>query len=132
MTFGGIFSILGSKTMGYPSAGALGCMMISCVAGTHWKKENDLNVIFMQYILFFMHFHSKFQHIDMFISRFNSIIFFYLQNDVGVKLNLLWKFVKPISFALIGKEVVFDKLDMKVVSFGIAIVLIASAVGCLP
>lgn len=45
-----------------------------------------------------------------------------------IKLNLLWKFVKPISFALIGKEVDFNKLDGKVVGFGIIIVLIASTV----
>lgn len=58
----------------------------------------------------------------------STSIFHTFQNDVMIKLNLLWKFVKPISFALIGKEVDFAKLDLKVVGFGIAIVLIASAV----
>lgn len=54
------------------------------------------------------------------------------KNDVAVKLNLLWKFVKPISFALIGKEVEFTKLDMRIVGCGIAIVLIASIVSLIP
>lgn len=41
----GIFSVIGSKTMGYPSAGALGCMIISCVTGTQWKKKPKQDVI---------------------------------------------------------------------------------------
>lgn len=59
---------------------------------------------------------------------YNFILIKIIQNDVIVKLNLLWKFVKPISFALIGKEVDFAKLDLKVVGFGIAIVLAGSTV----
>ncbi|XP_031633626.1 sodium/hydrogen exchanger 9B2 isoform X2 [Contarinia nasturtii] len=46
--------------------------------------------------------------------------------DVLDKLNLLWKFVKPISFALIGKEVLFRKLDAQLVGYGILIVIIGS------
>lgn len=48
--------------------------------------------------------------------------------DIAVKLDLLWKFLKPISFALIGKEVDFIKLDGKVVGFGIAILFMGCVV----
>lgn len=48
--------------------------------------------------------------------------------DVTVKMDLLWKFLKPISFALIGKEVDFITLDGKVVGFGIAILLMGCVV----
>lgn len=51
-----------------------------------------------------------------------------VQNHVLEQLNLLWKFVKPISFALIGKEVIFDKLDAKLIGYGVAIVIIACCV----
>lgn len=50
------------------------------------------------------------------------------QNDVLDKLNLLWKFVKPISFALIGKEVLFSKLDAQLLGYGVLIVIAGSAV----
>lgn len=51
-----------------------------------------------------------------------------LQNDVLDKMNLLWKFVKPISFALIGKEVLFSKLDASLVGYGVLIVIVGSSV----
>lgn len=50
------------------------------------------------------------------------------QNDVAVKMDLLWKFLKPISFALIGKEVDFAKLDGMVVTYGAGILIAGSAV----
>lgn len=50
------------------------------------------------------------------------------QNDVLDKMNLLWKFVKPISFALIGKEVLFSKLDGQLIGYGVLIVIIGSLV----
>lgn len=59
------------------------------------------------------------------------LLFFSLhfsQVDVLDKLNLLWKFVKPISFALIGKEVLFSKLDAQLVGYGVLIVIIGSLV----
>lgn len=52
------------------------------------------------------------------------------QNDVLDKLNLLWKFVKPISFALIGKEVLFSKLDVQLIGYGVLIVIVGSLVSC--
>lgn len=54
------------------------------------------------------------------------------QNDVLDKLNLLWKFVKPISFALIGKEVLFSKLDAHLVGHGVLIVIVGSLVSHFP
>lgn len=36
--------------------------------------------------------------------------------------------MKPISFALIGKEVLFSKLDAQLVGYGVFIVIIGSAV----
>lgn len=39
------------------------------------------------------------------------------------KVNLLWKFVKPISFALIGKEIKFSELDPQLVAYGLLIIV---------
>lgn len=36
--------------------------------------------------------------------------------------------MKPISFALIGKEVLFSKLDAQLIGYGVLIVVIGSAV----
>lgn len=60
--------------------------------------------------------------------HFCSPVAVHPQNDVLDKLNLLWKFVKPISFALIGKEVLFSKLDAQLVGYGVLIVIIGSSV----
>lgn len=49
-------------------------------------------------------------------------------NNVYEKLSLLWKFVKPISFALIGKEVNFSKLDSKILAYGLVIIVAGSIV----
>lgn len=56
----------------------------------------------------------------------NNLIF--LQKNVAAKMDLLWKFLKPISFALIGKEVNFGKLDGTVVAYGFVIILLGSVV----
>lgn len=40
------------------------------------------------------------------------------QNDVEMYLNLLWKFLKPVSFSLIGKEVDFKVLEGNLVLYG--------------
>lgn len=39
MLLGGLFSDLASKFIGYPSAGALGCITIAFVAGTGWRRK---------------------------------------------------------------------------------------------
>ncbi|XP_055624670.1 sodium/hydrogen exchanger 9B2-like [Toxorhynchites rutilus septentrionalis] len=79
----GTLSVVGSKLIGYPSAGALGCIVTSFVAGTGWKKRID-----------------------------------YDTNEVGMYLDLLWKFLKPVSFSLIGKEVNFAVLEGSTVLYG--------------
>lgn len=39
MLLGGTFSVMASKFIGYPSAGALGCIMIAFVAGIGWRRQ---------------------------------------------------------------------------------------------
>uniref|UniRef100_A0A336LX08 CSON007078 protein n=2 Tax=Culicoides sonorensis TaxID=179676 RepID=A0A336LX08_CULSO len=48
----------------------------------------------------------------------------YQNNEVGMYLDLLWKFLKPISFSLIGKEVNFKVLDGNTVLYGAITLLI--------
>lgn len=43
-------------------------------------------------------------------------------------LDLLWKFLKPISFSLIGKEVRFSILDGKLVGYGVLLIVVGSLV----
>lgn len=50
------------------------------------------------------------------------------QSDVYDKVSLLWKFMKPISFALIGKEINFAKLDPQIVAYGVVIIVASSIV----
>lgn len=38
---GGTISVMGSRTIGYPSAGALGCMTIAFFAGIGWKGQQQ-------------------------------------------------------------------------------------------
>lgn len=52
----------------------------------------------------------------------------YFQSTVAKRLDLLWKFLKPVSFALIGKEINFAVLNAKVVSYGALLVLLGSLV----
>lgn len=52
------------------------------------------------------------------------------QNEIASRLDLLWKFVKPISFSLIGKEVDFQKLDGKVVGYGLVVLFVGCMVSC--
>lgn len=70
----------------------------------------------------------KICHISKICHFYGFSLKFVAQNDVLDKLNLLWKFVKPISFALIGKEVLFSKLDAQLVGYGILIVIVGSTV----
>ncbi|XP_055588388.1 sodium/hydrogen exchanger 9B2 isoform X2 [Uranotaenia lowii] len=88
----GTLAVVGSKLIGYPSAGALGCITTAFVASTGWKKRPD-----------------------------------YDRNEVGPYLDLLWKFLKPVSFSLIGKEVNFSKLEGSVVLYGAITLLVAVA-----
>lgn len=44
--------------------------------------------------------------------------------EVEMYLNLLWKFLKPVSFGLIGKEVNFAVLSSNVVLFGFVTLLV--------
>jgi NhaP-type Na+/H+ or K+/H+ antiporter len=91
----GALSVIGSKYLGYPSAGALGCITASFVAGTGWRRQKLRDVTF--------------------------------RSDVDSYLDLLWKFLKPVSFSLIGKEVDFSVLDGNIVVYGL-IALIAGVV----
>ena len=78
---------MGSKYLEYPSAGALGCISASFVAGTGWRRRQLKDPTFT--------------------------------TEVGTYLDLLWKFLKPVSFSLIGKEVDFKVLDGNIVLYGI-------------
>ncbi|XP_049279750.1 sodium/hydrogen exchanger 9B2 isoform X2 [Anopheles funestus] len=86
----GTLSVVGSKKVGYPSAGALGCIVTAFVAGTGWRKRPPTEC-----------------------------------NEVSMYLDLLWKFLKPVSFSLIGKEVNFSVLEGETVLYG-AITLLAA------
>ena len=46
-----------------------------------------------------------------------------LQNEVAMYLDLLWKFLKPVSFSLIGKEVDFSVLEGNMVLYGFVTLL---------
>ncbi|XP_053673820.1 sodium/hydrogen exchanger 9B2 [Anopheles nili] len=86
----GTLSVAGSKTVGYPSAGALGCIVTAFVAGTGWRKRPPTEC-----------------------------------NEVSMYLDLLWKFLKPVSFSLIGKEVNFSVLAGETVLYGAITLLVA-------
>ena len=38
---GGAIAVMGSKAIGYPSAGALGCVTVSFIAGIGWKRQME-------------------------------------------------------------------------------------------
>ncbi|XP_050069295.1 sodium/hydrogen exchanger 9B2 [Anopheles maculipalpis] len=86
----GTLSVVGSKKVGYPSAGALGCIVTAFVAGTGWRKRPPTEC-----------------------------------NEVSMYLDLLWKFLKPVSFSLIGKEVNFSVLAGETVLYGVITLLVA-------
>lgn len=87
--------MMGSKYLEYPSAGALGCVAASFMAGTGWRRQKAKDVTF--------------------------------NCDVEMYLNLLWSFLKPVSFSLIGKEVNFQVLEGNVVFFGLLTLLVGIA-----
>lgn len=81
----GTLSVMGSKYLNFPSAGALGCITASFTAGTGWRRKKAKN------------------------ASFNC--------NVELYLNLLWNFLKPVSFGLIGKEVDFQGKHFSIVKY---------------
>lgn len=47
---------------------------------------------------------------------------------MGTYLDVLWKFIKPISFALIGKELDFSVIDSNTLWQGVVVLLLGVAV----
>ncbi|XP_035776826.1 sodium/hydrogen exchanger 9B2-like isoform X1 [Anopheles albimanus] len=90
----GTLSVVGSKAVGYPTAGALGCIVTAFVAGTGWRKR--------------------------------PLPPGAQSNEVSVYLDLLWKFLKPVSFSLIGKEVNFGVLAGETVLYGFLTLALAA------
>ncbi|XP_064552233.1 sodium/hydrogen exchanger 9B1 [Drosophila montana] len=97
---GGSIAVMGSRIIGYTSAGALGCVMLAFIAGIGWKREE----------------HKLTPH-QMQAHQIAS---------VPKRLDLLWKFLKPVSFALIGKEINFAVLEGRVIGYGALLVLLGS------
>lgn len=55
MMLAGILSVVGSRGIGFPSAGALGCITISFVAGTGWRKQTgkeNVGGVFFSFLFF--------------------------------------------------------------------------------
>jgi solute carrier family 9B (sodium/hydrogen exchanger), member 1/2 len=90
----GTLSVLGSKYLDYPSAGALGCLTASTTLAVGLKKR-------------------KARSPD------------YNNDQVESYLNLMWKFLKPISFSLVGKEVNFQILTKELILLGIFILIVS-------
>lgn len=90
----GTLSVLGSKYVDYPSAGALGCLCASTALAVGLRKRKTRNPD-------------------------------YDSDQVETHLNLMWKFFKPASFSLVGKEVNFSILTKELILYGIFIILIA-------
>lgn len=42
---GGLFVVCGSKAIGFPAAGALGCALLSIVANASWKSSNQVTEV---------------------------------------------------------------------------------------
>ncbi|KAH8358860.1 hypothetical protein KR093_002959, partial [Drosophila rubida] len=97
---GGTVAVMGSRVIGFTSAGALGCVMMAFIAGIGWKREE----------------------LKMTPQQLQA----YQVASVPKRLDLLWKFLKPVSFALIGKEINFNVLDARVLGYGALLVLLGS------
>ncbi|XP_049534078.1 sodium/hydrogen exchanger 9B2 isoform X2 [Anopheles darlingi] len=97
-TLAGALSVVGSKAVGYPTAGALGCIVTAFVAGTGWRKRPPAMA---------------------------ATAATERDNEVSVYLDLLWKFLKPVSFSLIGKEVNFGVLTGETVLYGLITLAVA-------
>jgi solute carrier family 9B (sodium/hydrogen exchanger), member 1/2 len=94
LVFCGTLSVVGSKYIDYPSAGALGCLTASTTLAVGIKKRKLKD------------------------SSYNS-------DQVESYLNLMWKFLKPTSFSLVGKEVNFDILTKELIIMGIIIIIVS-------
>ncbi|KAH8251847.1 hypothetical protein KR038_009400, partial [Drosophila bunnanda] len=97
---GGTIAVMGSRVIGYTSAGALGCVTTAFIARIGWRREE--NKLTPQQL--------QAQQIA----------------SVPRRLDLLWKFLKPVSFALIGKEINFNVLEGHVIGYGALLVLVGS------
>lgn len=42
---GGLFVVCGSKAIGFPAAGALGCAVLSVTANASWKSSNQVTEV---------------------------------------------------------------------------------------
>lgn len=102
----GLVSVLCSKSLGYTSAGALGCMTLAFILGNGWKGCPEVS------------FTHHFSIIPIITTLYR------LQNKVHCYLDVLWKFVKPISFALIGKELDFLAIDVNTLWIGVVILVL--------
>ncbi|KAH8384107.1 hypothetical protein KR009_012156, partial [Drosophila setifemur] len=97
---GGTIAVMGSRVIGYTSAGALGCVTTAFIARIGWRREE-----------------SKLTPQQMEAHQIAS---------VPRRLDLMWKFLKPVSFALIGKEINFGVLQGHVIGYGALLVLSGS------
>ncbi|XP_017145172.2 sodium/hydrogen exchanger 9B2 isoform X2 [Drosophila miranda] len=97
---GGTIAVMGSRVIGYTSAGALGCVTTAFIARIGWRREE-----------------SKLTPHQLQAHQIAS---------VPKRLDLLWTFLKPVSFALIGKEINFNVLQGHVIGYGALLVLVGS------
>ncbi|XP_052859295.1 sodium/hydrogen exchanger 9B2 isoform X1 [Drosophila gunungcola] len=97
---GGTIAVMGSRVIGYTSAGALGCVTTAFIARIGWRRE-EARLTAQQ---------LQAQQIA----------------SVPKRLDLMWKFLKPVSFALIGKEINFNVLQGHVIGYGALLVLVGS------
>ncbi|EDV54072.2 sodium/hydrogen exchanger 9B2 isoform X2 [Drosophila erecta] len=97
---GGTIAVMGSRVIGYTSAGALGCVTTAFIARIGWRREE---------------------------ARLTAQQLQAQQTaSVPKRLDLMWKFLKPVSFALIGKEINFNVLQGHVIGYGALLVLVGS------
>uniref|UniRef100_A0A6P4FY43 Mitochondrial sodium/hydrogen exchanger 9B2 isoform X1 n=2 Tax=Drosophila rhopaloa TaxID=1041015 RepID=A0A6P4FY43_DRORH len=97
---GGTIAVMGSRVIGYTSAGALGCVTTAFIARIGWRREE-----------------SRLTAQQLQAQQIAS---------VPKRLDLMWKFLKPVSFALIGKEINFNVLQGHVIGYGALLVLVGS------
>ncbi|KAH8416667.1 hypothetical protein KR222_005024, partial [Zaprionus bogoriensis] len=121
---GGAIAVMGSRAIGYTSAGALGCVMMAFIAGIGWKRE-ELKLT-PQQLQAYQVVRASAKTFAQHCVQFMLIINYFLQASVPKRLDLLWKFLKPVSFALIGKEINFHVLEGRVIGYGALLVLLGS------
>ncbi|XP_043064942.1 sodium/hydrogen exchanger 9B2 isoform X2 [Drosophila ficusphila] len=97
---GGTIAVMGSRVIGYTSAGALGCVTTAFIARIGWRREE-----------------ARLTPQQLQAQQIAS---------VPKRLDLMWKFLKPVSFALIGKEINFNVLQGHVIGYGALLVLVGS------